>query len=72
MTFDQPLVRHVERVRKQLRQSRSAFTRDALREHLARHATAELERKHREEYERHRAGSDEYAGWESEQAWGDG
>lgn len=71
MTLDEALVRRVDRVRKQLQQSRSAFTRDALREYLARHTTAELERKHREGYLRHPAGSDECTGWESEQAWGD-
>jgi metal-responsive CopG/Arc/MetJ family transcriptional regulator len=72
MTLDEALVRRVDRVRKQLRQSRSAFTRDALREYLARHTTAELERRHREGYERHPVGADEFSGWESEQAWGDG
>jgi predicted transcriptional regulator len=49
MTLDETLVRRVDRIRKRLRQSRSAFTRDALREHLARYMTAELERRHREE-----------------------
>jgi len=72
MTLDESLVQHVDRVRKKLRQSRSAFTRDALREHLARHTTAELERLHREGYERHPAASDEFSRWESEQIWGDG
>lgn len=71
MTLDEALVRRVDRVRKQLRQSRSAFTRDALREYLTRHTTAELERRHREGYERHPVAADEFSAWESEQAWGD-
>lgn len=71
MTLDEALVRRVDRVRKQLRQSRSAFTRDALRDYLARHTTAELERRHREGYERHPVAADEFSAWESEQAWGD-
>lgn len=71
MTLDETLVKHVDRVRKKLHQSRSAFTRDALREYLARHTTAELERRHREGYERHPVGSDEFSGWDAEQAWGD-
>jgi metal-responsive CopG/Arc/MetJ family transcriptional regulator len=71
MTLDEALVRRVDRIRKQLRQSRSAFTRDALREHLARYTTAELERRHREGYERHPVAGDEFSAWEAEQAWGD-
>ena len=71
MTLDEALVRRVDRSRKQLRQSRSAFTRDALREHLARYTTAELERRHREGYERHPVAGDEFSAWEAEQAWRD-
>jgi metal-responsive CopG/Arc/MetJ family transcriptional regulator len=71
MTLDEALVRSVDRIRKQLRQSRSAFTRDALREHLARYTAAELERRHREGYERHPVSGDEFSVWEAEQAWGD-
>jgi metal-responsive CopG/Arc/MetJ family transcriptional regulator len=71
MTLDEALVRRVDRVRKQLRLSRSAFTRDALREHLARYTTAELERRHREGYARRPVASEEFSAWESEQAWGD-
>ena len=37
MTLDDELVKAVDRVSKQLRTSRSAFTRSALREALARH-----------------------------------
>ncbi len=71
MTLDESLVRRVDRVRKQLRLSRSAFTRDALREHLARYTTAELERRHREGYERRPVADEEFSAWETEQAWGD-
>jgi metal-responsive CopG/Arc/MetJ family transcriptional regulator len=71
MTLDEALVERVDRVRKQLQLSRSALTRDALREYLARHSLAELEKKHREGYQRHPVGSDEFAPWEDEQAWGE-
>ena len=71
MTLDEALVERVDRVRKQLQLSRSALTRDALREYLARHTVAELEQKHREGYQRHPMGSDEFAAWEDEQAWGE-
>jgi metal-responsive CopG/Arc/MetJ family transcriptional regulator len=71
MTLDEALVSRVDRVRKRLSLSRSAFTRDALREYLARHTIAELEQLHREGYERQPASAEEFGGWENEQAWGD-
>jgi metal-responsive CopG/Arc/MetJ family transcriptional regulator len=51
--------------------SRSAFARKALREVLARHSIEQLERKHRQGYERHPVASDEFSVWETEYAWGD-
>lgn len=71
MTLDNDLVSAVDRVSKQLHTSRSAFTRMALREALASHGVKQLERKHREGYERHPATADEFSVWETEQAWGD-
>ena len=71
MTLDEDLVRAVDRVRKRLHQSRSAFTRNALREALARYSVAQLEKKHREGYERHPVRGGEFAAWETEHEWGD-
>jgi metal-responsive CopG/Arc/MetJ family transcriptional regulator len=71
MTLDDELVEAVDRVSKQLRTSRSAFTRSALREALARHKVEQLERKHRQGYEQHPVAADEFSVWETEQAWGD-
>lgn len=71
MTLDEDLVAAVDRVSKQLNTSRSAFTRKALREALARYSLEQLERKHRQGYERHPAAADEFSVWETEQAWGD-
>ena len=71
MTLDEDLVIAVDRVSKQLRTSRSAFTRMALREALSRYNIEQLERKHREGYERHPVAADEFSVWETEQAWGD-
>ena len=71
MTLDDELVKAVDRVSKQLRTSRSAFTRSALREALARHKLEQLEREHRQGYERHPLAADEVSVWETEQAWGD-
>jgi len=71
MTLDDDLVKAVDRVSKQLHTSRSAFTRDALREALARYNIEQLERKHRQGYERQPVAADESSVWETEQAWGD-
>ena len=71
MTLDEDLVRAVDRVSKRLRVSRSAFTRDALREAVARYAVTQQEKKHREGYERRPVAADEFAVWEGEQDWGD-
>jgi len=71
MTLDDELVKAVDRISKQLRTNRSAFTRKALREALDRYSLEELERKHRQGYERHPAVGDEFSVWETEQDWGD-
>ena len=71
MTLDDDLVRAVDRVSKQLRTNRSAFTRKALRDALARYNLEQMERKHRQGYERKPVGPDEFSVWETEQAWGD-
>ncbi len=71
MTLDDDLVKAVDRISKQLRTSRSAFTRKALREALARHNLEQLERKHRHGYEQHPVATDEFSVWETEQTWGD-
>ncbi len=71
MTLDDDLVKAVDRVSKQLHTSRSAFTRKALRRALSRYALEQMERKHRQGYERHPVTADEFSVWETEQAWGD-
>ena len=71
MTLDDDLVKAVDRVSKQLHTSRSAFTRKALREALARYSLEQLEIKHRQGYERQPVDADEFSVWETEQVWGD-
>ena len=71
MTLDDDLVKAVDRVSKQLHTNRSAFTRNALREALARYNLVQLEGKHRQGYERNPVAADEFSVWETEQAWGD-
>ena len=71
MTLDDDLVKAVDRVSKQLHTNRSAFTRSALREALARYHLEQQEHKHRQGYEKHPVAADEFSVWETEQAWGD-
>ena len=71
MTLDDDLVEEVDRIAKQLRINRSAFTRKALREALTRYSIKKLERKHRQGYERQPVAADEFSSWETEQTWGD-
>jgi metal-responsive CopG/Arc/MetJ family transcriptional regulator len=70
MTLDDNLVKAVDRVAKELHTNRSAFTRKALQEALVRHQQEQLEIKHRRGYEQNPVAVDEFAVWESEQAWG--
>lgn len=71
MTLDDDLVKTVDNVSKQLHTSRSAFTRKALREALSRYNLEQLERKHRQGYERNPVTAEEFSIWKIEQAWGD-
>lgn len=71
MTLDDELVKAVDRVSKELRTSRSAFARKALRDALARYSLEQLEQKHRRGYERRPVAGDEFSVWETEQTWGD-
>ncbi len=71
MTLDDDLVTAVDRVSKELRTNRSAFTRKALRDALARCTIEQLEHKHRRGYERYPTATNEFSVWETEQAWGD-
>ncbi|MEI6563558.1 MAG: CopG family transcriptional regulator [bacterium] len=71
MTLDESLVQTVDRVAKYLHTTRSAFTRDALQQAVARIKTQRLEEKHRKGYLNHPMGADEVGVWETEQKWGD-
>jgi len=71
MTLDEDLVRAVDQVSKRLKTTRSAFTRQALRDALARHAVAELEEKHRRGYENYPVAKEEFGDWATDLAWGD-
>jgi metal-responsive CopG/Arc/MetJ family transcriptional regulator len=71
MTLDERLVERVDRAARRLGKSRSSFTRDALREALARIATLEKERKHRGGYASNPTAAGEFDAWTEEQVWPD-
>jgi metal-responsive CopG/Arc/MetJ family transcriptional regulator len=69
MTLDEDLVEAVDRVSRKLGKSRSAFTREALREALASVRVKALERRHRAGYERKPVRRGEFDVWETEHVW---
>ena len=71
MTVDDELVESVDKLVKELNTSRSAFTRDALREAVKRFYTGLQEEKHRRGYISHPVNRHEFSVWEKEQDWGD-
>lgn len=69
MTLDEDLVKAVDRAAKRLGTTRSGFAREALRAALERVKVMELERRHREGYQRKPVKPGEFSDWESEQVW---
>ncbi len=71
MTLDEGLVQTVDKVAKDLHTTRSAFTRAALQQAIARIDTVKMEERHRLGYVRKPVRRSEFAVWEKEQKWGD-
>lgn len=71
MTLDDNLVQSVDKVVKELKTTRSAFTRNALRDAINRFSISRLEEKHRKGYELHPVNKEEFSMWEKEQVWWD-
>lgn len=71
MTLDDELVKLVDKVVKELKTTRSAFTRDALREAIKNFNINRLEEIHRKGYAMHPVKNEEFSVWEAEQDWGD-
>ena len=71
MTLDERLVDRVDRAASKLGKTRSAFTREALRDALARLASLEKERRHRRGYEAKPVRRGEFDDWAKEQVWPD-
>ena len=71
MTLDDDLVKKVDAIANELNKSRSAFTRDALREAVQQYNIRRLELKHRKGYAGHPVNKEEFSVWKKEQNWGD-
>lgn len=71
MTLDDSLVEDVDSIVKSLQTSRSAFTRQALRDAIKKYEIKCMEEKHQKGYERFPVGGNEFSDWEDEQVWGD-
>jgi metal-responsive CopG/Arc/MetJ family transcriptional regulator len=71
MTLDDELVATVDKVVRELKTTRSAFARKALKDAVKQVHIKTLEKKHKKGYMHHPAGTKEFSVWESEQEWGD-
>ncbi len=71
MTLDDDLVKKVDAIANELQTTRSAFTRDALREAVQQYKIRCLELKHRQGYAVRPVNEEEFSVWEKEQNWGD-
>jgi len=71
MTLDDDLVKKVDAIANELQTTRSAFTRDALREAVQQYNIRCRELKHRQGYADNPINKEEFSVWENEQNWGD-
>ena len=69
MTLDDDLIAEVDRIVTQLGSTRSAFTREALRQAIKQIELEEKEQRHREGYARQPVMPNEFGDWEDEQVW---
>lgn len=69
VVLDEALLRAADEAARQVQVNRSAFIREALREHLRRMQIRQLEQRDREGYETHPDTLDELQGWEEVAAW---
>ena len=69
MTLDDELVDAVDKVVKKLKTTRSAFTRQALRNAITKANIKQMEGIHREGYKKKPVSKSEFSIWESEQEW---
>jgi metal-responsive CopG/Arc/MetJ family transcriptional regulator len=69
IVLDKDLLQATDRVARRMKRNRSAFVREALREHLKRLEVRDSEERDREGYAKHAQARGESALWEAEAAW---
>ena len=69
MTLDDELVKKVDAIASELKTTRSAFTREALREAIKQYNIRRLELRHRQGYAVQPVKKEEFSVWEKEQNW---
>jgi metal-responsive CopG/Arc/MetJ family transcriptional regulator len=69
MTIEEDLIAEVDRAVRRLKTTRSAFTRQALRDALHRLALRQQEARHRRGYTAHPVRAGEFDVWSKEQVW---
>ncbi len=67
--MDDDLVDAVDKIVKKLKVTRSAFTRQALRDAITQANIQQMENKHKKGYEKKPVRKSEFSIWESEQEW---
>ena len=68
MTLDDDLVKKVDDIVNELKTTRSAFTRDALRGAVRQYNIHRLEFKHRQSYAAHSVNKEEFSVWKKERS----
>jgi len=71
MTLDEELIKLVDKIVKELKTTRSSFTRKALREAIERLNIEWQENQHRKGYKLYPVSRYEFSVWEDEHDWGD-
>jgi metal-responsive CopG/Arc/MetJ family transcriptional regulator len=71
MTFDEPLLKTLDRTVKQMKTTRSALIRESVRLYLKTLRVREMEASHRAGYLKHPVKRGEFDVWDHEQDWGD-
>jgi len=71
ITMDEDLLRKVDEIIKKKKITRSIFIRESIVYYLKRKRILEMEKKHREGYEKKPVLQDEFFKWENEQDWVD-
>ena len=71
ITIDETLLKELDQIMKQTKESRSAIIRNAILSYLRQRRIAEMEEKHKRGYEKKPVSNDEFSIWEDEQVWGD-